>query len=101
MIKRRKTKLKIRHLPTCVKNWVSQKNGFGIIANEKIKKGKIIGICNLLERNDILNTPLKLNHSDLPNCVKRKVKNKYVVIAKEEIKKGQELTLQYQFRSAK
>jgi SET domain-containing protein len=88
-------------LPKCVKVWASQKNGFGIFALEKLRKGKIIGICNILERNDILNTSLKVNHSDTPNCIKRKVKSKYVLIAKDEIKKDQELTLKYELRSAK
>ena len=79
----------------------------GLFAKEDISRGTNLGMSHLKIGDTIFRTPLGgfINHSNTPNCAKAELlmKNdsfdykKWNLIALENIKKGEELTLQYTF----
>ena len=85
----------------------SKVNGLGLFANQDINQATNLGMSHMKIEDTIFRTPLGgfINHSDTPNCAKAELlmKNdsfdykKWNLIALENIKKGEELTLQYTF----
>ena len=79
----------------------------GLFADQDIKQGTNLGMSHLKIGDTIFRTPLGgfINHSHTPNCAKAELlmKNdsfdykKWNLIALKNIKKGEELTLQYTF----
>jgi len=84
-------------------------HGLGLFATEDIKANHELGIIHHYHNEYIIRTPLGgfINHSDQPNCKKIKqvdqgfnvigsfVDVKYILITKQNISKGDELTLAY------
>ena len=90
-------------LPKELRLGFSDIHDIGLFAKEKIKIGQYCGISHLKVGDDLFRTPLGgfINHSDTPNCTKTMVRvNDYKVwhlITLADIKKGEELTLEYTF----
>ena len=94
-------------LPESLTIKTSKVNGLGLFADQKIMQGTHLGMSHLKIGDTIFRTPLGgfINHSNTPNCAKAELlmKNdsfdykKWNLIALENIKKGEELTLQYTF----
>jgi len=91
-------------LPKSVTIKVSDIDGLGLFSTETIEKDTDLGITHIIlenipniDSNEIFRTPLAgfINHSDTPNCVKRKINSKYYLITLRKIKKNEELTLKY------
>ena len=94
-----------RPLPDFLTISKSEIEGLGLFAVENIRKGKVLGLTHYVNRKDtklgILRTPLGgfINHSETPNLIKKitvvddciKIKVKTL----RKIKKGEELTLKY------
>ena len=90
-------------LPKELRLGFSKIHDMGLFAKEKIKIGHDFGISHLKIKDDLYRTPLGgfINHSDTPNCTKTMVRvNDYKVwriLTLQDIKKGEELTLEYTF----
>ena len=91
-----------RPLPLSVTIGPSRIEGLGLIAIDDIEEGTSLGISHIYDQrfeNNWIRTPLGgfINHSDNPNCVKMKdlLSNFYHLIASEDIKMGEELTVTY------
>ena len=79
----------------------------GLFAKEDMAQGTNLGMSHMKIKDTIFRTPLGgfINHADDPNCAKVELlmKNdsfdykKWNLIALKNIKKGEELTLQYTF----
>ena len=87
-------------------------NGLGLFADQKIIHGTNLGMSHLKIGDTIFRTPLGgfINHSNTPNCVKAELRmtdedtqghrydyKKWNLIASQDVKKGEELTVQYTF----
>ena len=87
-------------------------NGLGVFADQDIKQGTNLGMSHIKLDDNIIRTPLGgfINHAEVPNCFKTKlfytdednpkVKMNYSVwnlIAVDDIKEGEELTVTYTF----
>ena len=82
-------------------------NGLGLFATRRIKPGTNLGVTHLEVDDKIIRTPLGgfINHSNTPNCMKlrqfvslrRSIKKKWNLVTKQNIKKGEEITLRYTF----
>ena len=90
----------------------SKINGIGLFAEQKIMKGTNLGMSHLKIGDTIFRTPLGgfINHANEPNCVKAELRmtsedmkghvynyKKWNLIALQDIKKGEELTVRYTF----
>ena len=85
----------------------SRINGLGLFADQKIMQGTNLGMSHIKLKDTIIRTPLGgfINHANEPNCAKVELlmKNdsfdykKWNLITLREIKKGEELTVQYTF----
>ena len=79
----------------------SKIEGYGIFANDNLKKDLDLGTTHIKVPMIIglIRTPLGgfINHSDKPNCQKIEVDNKWYLQTLRDIKKGEELTLKYTF----
>ena len=90
-------------LPKELRLGFSDIHDIGVFAKEKIKIGYDLGISHLKVGDKLFRTPLGgfINHSDTPNCNKIMVRvNDYKVwhlITLDNIKEGEELTLEYTF----
>ena len=94
-------------LPESVTIKPSGVHGLGLFADQKIKPGTNLGATHLEVDDKIIRTPLGgfINHSNTPNCVKLRqfvslrlsVKKKWNLVVKQDIKKGDELTVRYTF----
>ena len=94
-------------LPESLTIKASKINGLGLFADQYIAQGTNLGMSHMKIEDTIFRTPLGgfINHSDTPNCAKAELlmKNdsfdykKWNLIALKNIKKGEELTLQYTF----
>ena len=75
--------------------------GYGIFATEDFEEDTKIGLSHLVVDGDLIRTPLGgfINHSNTPNVIKEKVKDRYYLYTIKDIKKGEELTLRYTFYS--
>tara|TARA_B100001996_G_scaffold381105_1_gene369883 strand:+ start:4281 stop:4595 length:315 start_codon:yes stop_codon:yes gene_type:complete len=82
----------------------SKIEGLGLFANKKISKGTILGTTHWKkegELNDLIRTPLGgfINHSEVSNCQLLDIGTHLVLECTKDIKRGEELTLTYQFYS--
>ena len=94
-------------LPSSLTIKTSKVNGLGLFANEDIAQGTNLGMSHMKIEDTIFRTPLGgfINHANEPNCSKVELLMKndsfdYKIcnlIALKNIKKGEELTLQYTF----
>ena len=72
-------------------------SGLGLFTTEPIKANTNIGVI-LIEHNDeIIRTPIGGfgNHSDTPNCEKRKYIDRWNLVTKRDIQRDEELTWTY------
>jgi SET domain-containing protein len=84
----------------------------GLFAKEDISRGTNLGMTHLKIGDTIFRTPLGgfINHSNTPNCIKAELLmtnhdkpdlrfdyKKWNLIATEDIKEGEELTVRYTF----
>ena len=106
------TQLNYKPLPASLQISCSPIQGMGIFAKKDIEKGHNFGMSHLKIGERLIRTPLGgfINHSEIPNCYKTKlfytdedtpnIKMNYSVwniIAVEDIKEGEELTVTYTF----
>ena len=99
-------------LPESLTIKTSKVNGLGLFANQKLIQGTNLGMCHLKIGDTIFRTPLGgfINHSNTPNCVKAELRmtdedlqghqyhyKKWNLIAIQNIKEGEEITLRYTF----
>ena len=90
-------------LPKELRLGFSDIHDIGLFAKEKIKIDYDLGISHLKIGDQLFRTPLGgfINHSETPNCIKTMVRvNDYKVwhlVTLDNIKKGEELTLEYTF----
>ena len=81
--------------------------GLGLFADQDIKQATNLGMTHLKVGDTIFRTPLGgfINHSNTPNCEKIELyadsqepfKKKWNLITRQNIKKGEEITLRYTF----
>ena len=94
-------------LPDSVTIKESSIDGLGLFATKRITEGTLIGITHHVNSNSqdgVIRTPLGGfgNHSDTPNCFKLLMEdNTWMIGAKEDIEKGDELTWSYTLYSIK
>ena len=78
----------------------------GLFADQDIKQATNLGTTHIKIDDTIIRTPLGgfINHSNTPNCVKVELllsegspKKKWNLVATQDIKKGEEITLRYTF----
>jgi len=79
----------------------------GLFADQDIKQATNLGMTHFKIEDKILRTPLGgfINHSNTPNCEKIELqadsrepfKKKWNLITRQDIKKGEEITLRYTF----
>ena len=98
-------------LPESVTIKESGISGLGLFADQAIKQATNLGMTHFKVGDKIFRTPLGgfINHSNTPNCEKielaaydgpdgeKPFKKKWILITRQNIKKGEELTLQYTF----
>tara|TARA_R110002051_G_scaffold269879_1_gene330168 strand:+ start:555 stop:875 length:321 start_codon:yes stop_codon:yes gene_type:complete len=87
-------------------------HGLGLFANQNIKQATNLGMTHLKIGDTIFRTPLGgfINHSNTPNCEKAELRmthedkqghqhsyKKWNLITRQNIKKGEEITLRYTF----
>ena len=94
-------------LPESVTIKQSGINGLGVFADQDIKQATNLGMTHLKIGDTIFRTPLGgfINHSNTPNCEKiglhpngaEPFKKKWNLITKQNINKGEEITLRYTF----
>ena len=110
------SQLTYRPLPPEVRLGFSNIEGVGVFAKTDIEKGYNFGMSHLKVGERLIRTPLGgfLNHSEVPNCYKTKLfftdednpkfKMNYSIwnlIAIDDIKEGEELTVTYTFYTIK
>ena len=81
--------------------------GLGLFADQAIKQATNLGMTHFKVGDTIFRTPLGgfINHSNTPNCDKIELyanneepfKKKWNLITRQNIKKGEEITLRYTF----
>ena len=94
-------------LPESVTIKESGISGLGLFADQDIKQATNLGTTHVKMGDTILRTPLGgfINHSNTPNCEKIQLhadsqepfKKKWDLITRQNIKKGEEITLRYTF----
>jgi hypothetical protein len=94
-------------LPESLTIKTSKVDGLGLFAKEGIAQGTNLGMSHVEIDDTIMRTPLGgfINHSGDANCVKVRlfvdlklsIKKKWNLIATQDIKKGEELTVRYTF----
>jgi len=99
-------------LPESVTIKPSGVHGLGLFADQKIMHGTNLGMSHLKIGDTIFRTPLGgfINHSNTPNCLKVELRlnntdlqghqysyRKWNLIASQDLKKGDELTVRYTF----
>jgi len=94
-------------LPESVTIKQSGVHGLGLFADQDIKQATNLGMTHLKVGDKIFRTPLGgfINHSNTPNCEKIELhanggepfKKKWNLITRQNIKKGEEITLRYTF----
>ena len=94
-------------LPDSLTIKTSKVDGLGLFAKEGIGQGTNFGMSHLKIGEKIIRTPLGgfINHSSDANCVKVELHmtnekfdyKKWNLIASQDIKKGEELTVRYTF----
>ena len=87
-----------RPLPDSVTIKKSKIEGLGLFATEDISINTTLGISHLISSNGSLTrTPLGgfYNHSNKPNCIKKKVFTTHYLVSLKDIKAGEEITVDY------
>ena len=102
-----KEKNMYRPLPESLTIKASGVHGLGLFADQDIKQATNLGMSHVKMNDTIFRTPLGgfINHSNTPNCEKialhagsdEPFKKKWNLITRQNIKKGEELTLRYTF----
>ena len=82
-------------------------NGLGLFAKEDLGQGTNLGMSHVKIEDTIIRTPLGgfINHSSDANCVKVELRmtnekldyKKWNLVALQDIKEGEELTVRYTF----
>ena len=103
-----------RPLPESLTIQQSGINGLGLFTKESLKQGTNLGMSQLKLNGNLFRTPLGgfINHSDTPNTIKAELLmtnennpkqkfdyKKWNLVTMRDIKKGEELTVQYTFYS--
>jgi SET domain-containing protein len=89
---------KYRPLPDSLTIKDSKIEGLGLFAKEDIPINTTLGISHLISSNGSLTrTPLGgfYNHSNEPNCIKKKVFTTHYLVSLKDIKAGEEITVEY------
>ena len=94
-------------LPESLTIKASGVHGLGLFADQDIKQATNLGMSHVKMKDTILRTPLGgfINHANVPNCEKIELqadreepfKKKWNLITRQDIKKGEELTVRYTF----
>ena len=92
-------------LPESVTIKTSGIHDLGLFADQDIKQATNLGMTHFKVGDKLCRTPLGgfINHSNTPNCEKIELqgeepfKKKWVLITRQNIKKGEEITLRYTF----
>tara|TARA_R100001530_G_scaffold83285_1_gene58071 strand:- start:150 stop:455 length:306 start_codon:yes stop_codon:yes gene_type:complete len=94
-------------LPESVTIKASGIHNLGLFADQDIKQGTNLGVTHLKIDDKIIRTPLGgfINHANEPNCTKVELhangqepfRKKWSLVALQDIKKGEEITLRYTF----
>jgi len=94
-------------LPESVTIKPSVIHDLGLFADQDIKQATNLGMTHFKVGDKIFRTPLGgfINHSNTPNCEKIELhangeepfKKKWNLITRQDIKKGEEITLRYTF----
>ena len=94
-------------LPEFVTITKSGSHDLGLFADQDIKQATNLGMTHFKVEDTIFRTPLGgfINHSNTPNCEKIELhanreepfKKKWNLITRQNIKKGEEITLRYTF----
>jgi len=94
-------------LPDTLTIKTSQVDGLGLFAKENIGQGTNFGMSHVEIEDTIIRTPLGgfINHSGDANCVKVELRmtneklnyKKWNLVALQDIKEGEELTVRYTF----
>ncbi len=87
-------------LPKSITIQPSKLHGLGLFATEDIAKGVKLGLSHVEYDNtkdDLIRTPLGafVNHSNTPNADLLDDRKEWVLITRKEIKKGDEITVDY------
>ena len=84
-------------LPSYITIKESPISGLGLFATEPIKANTYIGTILIELDNEIIRTPIGGfgNHSDTPNCEKRKYIDRWNLVTKRDIQRDEELTWTY------
>ena len=87
-------------LPDCLTIKKSKLHGLGMFATKKIPSGYDFGMTHVADGrfpNGYIRTPLGgfINHSYHPNCTMPENEDLYKLVSLREIKKGDELTVNY------
>ena len=95
-----------RPLPSELRLGFSDIEGIGVFAKKNIEKGHNFGMSHLKIGDRLIRTPFGgfINHSEVPNCYKTKLfrtdeinYSVWNLIALDDIKEGEELTVTYTF----
>jgi len=100
-------KLMYKPLPESLTIKSSGIHDLGVFADQDIKQATNLGMTHFKVGDRIFRTPLGgfINHSNTPNCEKiglhaddeEPFKKKWNLITRQDIKKGEEITLRYSF----
>ena len=105
-------KLMYKPLPESVTIKTSGVHGLGLFGDQKIMQGTNLGMSHLKIGDTLFRTPLGgfINHANTPNCIKAELRmtdedrkghqynyKKWNLIAIQDIKEGEELTVRYTF----
>lgn len=73
--------------------------GQGIFSRNSMNEGTELGMSHIIINEEIIRTPLGgfINHSDLPNCEKYQVDNRYYIKVIRPVGPMEELFLKYTF----
>ena len=104
---RKKARLMYKPLPDTLTIKTSKVDGLGLFAKEGIGQGTNLGMSHVEIEDTIFRTPLGgfINHSGDANCVKIELRmvneklnyKKWNLVALQDIKEGEELTVRYTF----
>ena len=87
-----------RPLPDSLTIKKSKIEGLGLFATEDIPTNTTLGVSHLISASgELTRTPLGgfYNHSNKPNCIKKKVFTTHCLVSLRKIKAGEEITVKY------
>ena len=104
---RKKARMMYKPLPDSLTIKTSKVDGLGLFAKEDIGQGTNLGMSHVKIEDTMIRTPLGgfINHSGDANCVKVELRmvnekldyKKWNLVALQDIKEGEELTVRYTF----